>query len=132
MFFVSMMASTLENADGKTKAEVAEMENAVVEKAKGMAGVTAPFGFFDPLGFATTITEGKLLFYREVEIKHGRVAMLASLGFLVREVEHMVNRTQVGGRKEDMARGDGQGSEEEEEMIMHGRAAEVGNERKKM
>ena len=60
------------------------------------------------------------------------MAAVASLGFLVREVEHMVNRTQVGGRKEDMARGDGQGSEEEEEMIMHGRAAEVGNERKKM
>merc|ERR1712182_189909 len=85
---VSMMASTLENTDGKTKAAVAGMENAVVEKAKGMAGVTAPFGFFDPLGFATSITEGKLLFYREVEIKHGRVAMLASLGFLVGENFH--------------------------------------------
>merc|ERR1712224_1048435 len=34
---VSMMASTLGNADGKTKAAVAGMENAVVEKAKGMA-----------------------------------------------------------------------------------------------
>merc|ERR1711904_142869 len=78
---VSMMASTLRNADGNTKAAVAGMENAVVEKAKGMAGVTAPFGFLDPLGFASSITEGKLLFYREVEIKHGRVAMLASLGF---------------------------------------------------
>jgi len=85
---VSMMASTLKNADGKTKAAVAGMENAVVEKAKAMAGVTAPFGFFDPLGFATSITEGKLLFYREVEIKHGRVAMLASLGFLVGEQFH--------------------------------------------
>jgi len=96
---VSMMASTLENADGKTKAAVARMGNAVVDKSKGIfvteaamrnmqAGVTAPFGFFDPLGFATSITEGKLLFYREVEIKHGRVAMLASLGFLVGEQFH--------------------------------------------
>merc|ERR1712224_623000 len=96
---VSMMASTLENADGKTKAAVARMGNAVVDKSKGIfvteaamrnmqAGVTAPFGFFDPLGFATSITEGKLLFYREVEIKHGRVAMLASLGFLVGERFH--------------------------------------------
>merc|ERR1739848_4999 len=84
---VSMMASTLKKADGKTKAAVAGMENAVVEKAKGMAGVTAPFGFFDPLGFTTSITEGKLLFYREVEIKHGRVAMLASLGFLVGDID---------------------------------------------
>jgi hypothetical protein len=85
---VSMMASTLENADGKTKAAVAEMENAVVQKAKGMAGVTAPLGFFDPLGFTSSCNEGKLRFYREVEIKHGRVAMLASLGFLVGEQFH--------------------------------------------
>jgi len=85
---VSMMASTLKDADSETKAVVAEMENAVVEKAKRMAGVTAPLGFFDPLGFTTSCNEGKLLFYREVEIKHGRVAMLASLGFLVAEQFH--------------------------------------------
>ena len=29
--------------------------------------------------------QGKIRFYREVELKHGRVAMLASLGFLVGE-----------------------------------------------
>merc|ERR1712139_406191 len=42
----------------------------------------------DPLGLSTTVTGGKLLFYREVEIKHGRVAMLASLGLLVGEQFH--------------------------------------------
>jgi len=54
------------------------------------AGVTDPMGFFDPLGFATadTMTGGKLLFYREVELKHGRVAMLAALGILVGEQFH--------------------------------------------
>merc|ERR1719428_1198789 len=45
-------------------------------------------GFFDPLGFATNIPDGKLLFYREVELKHGRIGMLASLGFLVGERYH--------------------------------------------
>lgn len=41
------------------------------------AGVSAPFGFFDPLGFYKdkTIRQKKKL--RESEVKHGRVAMLA-------------------------------------------------------
>ena len=53
-----------------------------------MPGVTAPLGFWDPMGFCDGATEGKIKFYREVEIKHGRVAMLASLGFLVAERWH--------------------------------------------
>merc|ERR1719352_1752712 len=58
--------------------------------AKEMPGVLAPMGFFDPLGFcsADDITEGKIKFYREVELKHGRVGMLAALGFVVGEQFH--------------------------------------------
>ena len=58
--------------------------------AESMPGVLAPMGFFDPLGFcsADDITEGKIKFYREVELKHGRVGMLAALGFLVGENFH--------------------------------------------
>merc|ERR1719506_2412552 len=58
--------------------------------AKSLPGVTAPLGFFDPMGFcsAEDITEGKIKFYREVELKHGRVGMLAALGFLVGENFH--------------------------------------------
>merc|ERR550514_1982626 len=61
-----------------------------VEYAKSLPGVTGPIGFFDPLGFcsADDITEGKIKFYREVELKHGRVGMLAALGFLVGENFH--------------------------------------------
>merc|ERR1711998_368301 len=61
-----------------------------VEYAKTLPGVTGPLGFFDPLGFcsADDITEGKIKFYREVELKHGRVGMLAALGFLVGENFH--------------------------------------------
>merc|ERR1719191_2328093 len=83
--------------DDETKAAVAEMEQATVLKAQDMAGVTAPLGFFDPFGFTTKLDadrqtheneQGKLFFYREVEIKHGRVAMLATLGFVVGEQFH--------------------------------------------
>merc|ERR1719191_1918621 len=83
--------------DDETKAAVAKMEEATVLKAQDMAGVTAPLGFFDPFGFTTKLDadrqtheneQGKLFFYREVEIKHGRVAMLATLGFVVGEQFH--------------------------------------------
>merc|ERR1719214_579376 len=57
-------------------------------KNNWMAGISPPLGYFDPLGFSTTVTGGKLLFHREVELKHGRVAMLASLGMLVGEQFH--------------------------------------------
>merc|ERR1719197_745399 len=61
-----------------------------VEYAKSLPGVTGPLGFFDPLGFcsADDITEGKIKFYREVELKHGRVGILAALGFVVGENFH--------------------------------------------
>jgi len=55
---------------------------------KDLAGVTAPFGYFDPVGFCEGETEGRQRFYREVEVKHGRVAMLAALGFPLAEQFH--------------------------------------------
>ena len=71
-------------------AEVPPPPPTPLEIAKTMPGITAPFGFFDPLGYCEQdgFTEGKLRFFREAELKHGRVAMLASLGFLVAENFH--------------------------------------------
>merc|ERR1719484_279588 len=61
-----------------------------VEFAKTLPGITGPLDFFDPAGFCSQegITEGKIRFYREVEIKHARVAMLAAFGFVVAEQFH--------------------------------------------
>jgi len=55
---------------------------------KSMPGITGPLGFFDPLDFCGDASEGKIRFYREVELKHGRVGMLAALGFVVGEQFH--------------------------------------------
>jgi hypothetical protein len=55
------------------------------EQVMEMPGVTGPLGFFDPLGISTGVPEGRLLFFREAELKHGRVCMLAILGLLVGE-----------------------------------------------
>lgn len=47
-------------------------------------GVSGPFGFFDPLGLSPPDkTEFKR--FRESELKHGRVAMLAFLGIVIGE-----------------------------------------------
>jgi len=63
------------------------------EFAKTLPGISGPLGFFDPLGFCANdaeepATEGKIRFYREVEVKHCRVAMLAALGYPLAEVFH--------------------------------------------
>ena len=48
-------------------------------------GALPPAGVFDPLGFAAKADANTLKRYREAELTHGRVAMLAVLGFLVGE-----------------------------------------------
>jgi len=55
---------------------------------RSLAGVN-DFGFWDPAGFSEgKVSAGRLRFYREVEIKHSRVAMLAAVGFVVAEQWH--------------------------------------------
>lgn len=48
-----------------------------------MPGATAPFKGFDPLGLATLGSESTLAWFRAAELKHSRVAMLATTGYLV-------------------------------------------------
>jgi hypothetical protein len=64
------------------------MSSTLSEDFEEMPGVTAPLGFFDPLGFSKDVSEGRLRFYREVELKHSRLAMLAVLGFVLGEQFH--------------------------------------------
>jgi len=58
---------------------------AVSAFADDLVGALDPVGFFDPLGFAEKADENTLKRYREAELTHGRVAMLAAVGFLVGE-----------------------------------------------
>jgi len=48
-------------------------------------GALPPLGIFDPLDLGAKADEMTLKRYREAELTHGRVAMLATLGFLVGE-----------------------------------------------
>lgn len=54
--------------------------------AKTLPGVSQPFpDVFDPAGFLNKSSVREVRRWREAEIVHGRVAMLASLGFIVGE-----------------------------------------------
>ncbi|CAE6935551.1 FCPA [Symbiodinium sp. KB8] len=46
-------------------------------------GITPPLGFFDPLGFSKVGDKEGFRFRRAAEIKHGRVAMMASVGLVI-------------------------------------------------
>ena len=54
----------------------------------GLPGSSAPFRDFDPLGLTSKFSVEEIKRYRESEVTHGRVAMLASLGYLVGESFH--------------------------------------------
>jgi len=98
---VSMTAvkSVMETMSSADRAVVAKATAAAETKAEELlkAGQTAPMGFFDPVGITSVVSEGTLMFFREAEIKHGRVCMLATLGLLVGEQFHPL----LGGDKFD-------------------------------
>jgi len=90
--------SMIANLDSKSKAQVARVSHIARAKAAkfrentyDLAGVTPPLdgaGIWDPLGLSSDTSEGKLFFYREAELKHGRVCMVGTLGFFVGENFH--------------------------------------------
>jgi hypothetical protein len=53
-----------------------------------LPGECPPLGFFDPLGFTKDASPETIKKYREAELKHGRVAMLAALGMIVADRWH--------------------------------------------
>merc|ERR1719224_17402 len=61
---------------------------AKAEFCYGLPGAIAPAGEFDPAGFTADLSKDEVMRFREAEITHGRVGMLASAGFLVQENFH--------------------------------------------
>ena len=52
-------------------------------KDEVVTGIVPPAGFFDPLGLSSGKSDEVMNYYRESELKHGRVAMAACLGWFV-------------------------------------------------
>jgi hypothetical protein len=63
----------------------------------GLPGSVSPLGQFDPLGFTKDKSVQEIKRLRESEVTHGRVGMLAVLGFLVGENFHPLFNGAVTG-----------------------------------
>mmetsp|Transcript_62572 Transcript_62572/g.166248 ORF Transcript_62572/g.166248 Transcript_62572/m.166248 type:complete len:204 (-) Transcript_62572:287-898(-) len=61
-----------------------QARSAVTMGVETELGATGPLGYWDPLGLATSKPE-KFTRWRAVEIKHGRIAMMACTGYIVQE-----------------------------------------------
>lgn len=53
--------------------------------AKTLNGISGPFGFFDPFGLSKGAEPTQVKRWREAELTHARVCMLAAVGILVGE-----------------------------------------------
>merc|ERR1719498_2058291 len=62
--------------------------NSKTEFCYGLPGAIAPAGEFDPANLLDGASQETVYRWREAELTHGRVGMLASLGFLVQENFH--------------------------------------------
>lgn len=63
----------------------------------GLPGAVAPLGDFDPLGFTKDLPVQEIKRFREAEVTHGRVAMLATVGYLVAEPFHPFFNGEISG-----------------------------------
>ena len=55
------------------------------EPCYGLPGAIPPLGYFDPMGFCENRSLKGVKRFREAEIVHGRIAMLAAIGFVAGE-----------------------------------------------
>lgn len=69
-------------------AGIVEIENSKVMEAKGKEYVLGDCGF-DPLGLFPKTKEGQMAMMTK-EIKHGRLAMIALMGFVVQEALYRI------------------------------------------
>jgi hypothetical protein len=67
------------------------------EYARQLPGALPGLGFWDPLGILTGSTEEKVQYYRDAELKHGRIGTLAAIGILVEEVYHPLGGDELNG-----------------------------------
>ena len=86
MFRSIALLASLVGASAFAPAGRMATSSAVKMSFESELGVLPPTGFFDPLGLSANIDAETFAQYRTAELKHGRVAQLAVLGYIVPEV----------------------------------------------
>mmetsp|Transcript_11334 Transcript_11334/g.16157 ORF Transcript_11334/g.16157 Transcript_11334/m.16157 type:complete len:197 (+) Transcript_11334:32-622(+) len=81
----AILASLIASAVAFAPAKSAVKSSTALNAFEDELGVQAPLGFFDPLGLVADGNEANFDRLRYVEIKHGRISMLAVVGYLTAE-----------------------------------------------
>jgi len=85
-FSAPAMRATRSTVSKVTMADEVSAAIPFVKKPEGLNGELLLDIGFDPLGFSKKKSLEQLTKFREAEIKHGRVCMLATLGYLLQEL----------------------------------------------
>jgi light-harvesting complex I chlorophyll a/b binding protein 1 len=82
---VSLLCAASVSAFSVARPAARASASLVSMSAKDMVGSLPPVGFFDPLNLSEGRTPAEMKKFREAELKHGRVSMLAFIGIIVGE-----------------------------------------------
>eukprot|EP00980_Cylindrotheca_fusiformis_P001427 scaffold345_cov134-Cylindrotheca_fusiformis.AAC.38 len=83
MKFAALLIALASSASAFAPASPQKSATALCGVLDDTAGSTMPIKSFDPLGLATLGSDATLAWFRASELKHSRVAMLATTGYLV-------------------------------------------------
>lgn len=85
LFTVSVTSAFVPNDSGSRLLQASRSTTLRSKPFENEIGAIAPLGFFDPLGLVSDGDQNKFNRLRYVELKHGRISMLAVVGYLVQE-----------------------------------------------
>jgi len=80
---LAIVASVIASAAAFAPAQTGKASTALHMSFEEEIGAQAPLGFFDPLGMLEMADVARFERLRYVELKHGRISMLAVVGYLV-------------------------------------------------
>mmetsp|Transcript_14598 Transcript_14598/g.35506 ORF Transcript_14598/g.35506 Transcript_14598/m.35506 type:complete len:208 (-) Transcript_14598:3047-3670(-) len=101
----TLLASASAFAPAAQQSTKASSTTTSLQAFEDAAGVSGPVGYFDPAKLSEGISQETFDQYRTAELKHGRVAMLAVLGYVATETYHWPGEIAYGLKFADVPSG---------------------------